>query len=78
MKAVEFDQKFDDGEDDIVDYLDLSKAHRPGIKQQQFKRVSLKVSIVNRRMRYVRVISYHSTKVFLSKIRYINLQNPLR
>ena len=28
MKASEFDQKFDDGED-ILEYLDLSQAKRP-------------------------------------------------
>ena len=28
MKATEFDQKFDDG-DDVLDHLDLSKAKRP-------------------------------------------------
>ncbi len=29
MKAEEFDRRFDEGED-ITDYLDLSKARRPG------------------------------------------------
>lgn len=29
MKAQEFDQKFDDGEEDIIDMLDLSQAKRP-------------------------------------------------
>ena len=37
MKAEEFDQKFDSGED-IIEYLKLSDARRPG---QEQKRVSL-------------------------------------
>lgn len=32
MKASEFDQKFDDGED-ILEYLDLSQAKRPQYNQ---------------------------------------------
>lgn len=34
MKAKEFDQKFDNGED-IVQYLDLKKATRPGQEQKR-------------------------------------------
>jgi hypothetical protein len=34
MKAKEFDQKFDDGED-ITEFLDLSKARRPGHEQRR-------------------------------------------
>jgi len=34
MKAKEFDQKFDNGED-IVEYLDLEKATRPGQEQKR-------------------------------------------
>ena len=34
MKAREFDQKFDEGED-ITKYLDLSKARRPGQEQKR-------------------------------------------
>ncbi len=37
MKAEKFDQKFDSGED-IIEYLELSDARRPG---QEQKRVSL-------------------------------------
>lgn len=37
MKAKEFDKKFDDGED-IIKYLDVSKAYRP---DQQQKRVNV-------------------------------------
>lgn len=33
MKATEFDTKFDSGED-IIDFLDLSQAERPGHEQQ--------------------------------------------
>ena len=35
MKAEEFDKKFDDGEEDITDLLDLSKARRPGHDQRR-------------------------------------------
>ncbi len=34
MKAEEFDKKFDNGED-ISDYLDMEKAHRPGLEQKR-------------------------------------------
>jgi len=34
MKAKELDEKFDKGED-ISDYLDVSKAHRPGQEQKR-------------------------------------------
>jgi hypothetical protein len=34
MKAKEFDRKFDDGED-ITEFLDLSKARRPGHEQRR-------------------------------------------
>ncbi|QSA99347.1 type II toxin-antitoxin system BrnA family antitoxin [Methylococcus sp. EFPC2] len=34
MKASEFDQQFDDGED-ITALLDLSKAHRPGLEAKR-------------------------------------------
>ena len=34
MKASEFDKKFDDGED-IMDYVDLSSARRPGLEQKR-------------------------------------------
>ena len=37
MKAEEFDRKFDQGED-IIEFLDLSKAHRP---EHQQKRVNV-------------------------------------
>ena len=37
MKVEDFDKKFDDGED-ISEYLDLTKAERPG---QQQKRVNV-------------------------------------
>ena len=30
MKAKEFDQKFDEGQEDIVEELDLSQMRRPG------------------------------------------------
>jgi len=34
MKAKEFDQKFNDG-DDISEFLDLSQARRPGHEQRR-------------------------------------------
>ena len=35
MKAKDLDKIFDDGEVDITDYLDLSKAFRPGQEQKR-------------------------------------------
>ena len=35
MKAEEFDRIFDEGEEDILQYLDLSKARRPGLEQKR-------------------------------------------
>ncbi|HEY9691312.1 MAG TPA: CopG family transcriptional regulator [Oculatellaceae cyanobacterium] len=34
MKAEEFDQKFDDGED-VLEYLDFSTLRRPGLETKQ-------------------------------------------
>jgi hypothetical protein len=34
MKAEEFDKKFDEGEEDIIDDLDLSQMKRPGYDQK--------------------------------------------
>ena len=34
MRATKFDQKFDAGEK-VSDYLDLKKAHRPGIEAKR-------------------------------------------
>lgn len=34
MKAEEFDQKFDDGED-VMEYLDLDSATRPGLEPER-------------------------------------------
>ena len=42
MNAKEFDQKFDDGEEDIIEMLDLSKAKRPLANQ---KRLSIDLPI---------------------------------
>ncbi|MGA1823411.1 MAG: type II toxin-antitoxin system BrnA family antitoxin [bacterium] len=38
MKAKEFDKKFDEGEEDVLKFLDLSKSRRP--KQEQ-KRINV-------------------------------------
>lgn len=35
MKASEFDKKFDDGVEDIMDDLDLTKVRRPNKEQQR-------------------------------------------
>jgi hypothetical protein len=35
MEASEFDKKFDDGVEDIIEHLDLSSATRPGRVQQR-------------------------------------------
>ena len=34
MKAEEFDKKFDEG-GDILEYLDIEKARRPGLEQKR-------------------------------------------
>ncbi len=34
MKAEEFDKKFDDNNEDIIDELDLSQIRRPGYHQK--------------------------------------------
>jgi hypothetical protein len=35
MEAKDFDKKFDDGEEDIIDQLDLSQLRRPGHEQRR-------------------------------------------
>jgi hypothetical protein len=35
MEASEFDKKFDDGVEDIIEHLDLSSATRPGRVQRR-------------------------------------------
>jgi len=35
MKAADFDQKFDEGEADIIDDLDLSQSKRPSYDQKR-------------------------------------------
>jgi hypothetical protein len=35
MKAEAFDQKFDDGQEDIIDDLDLAQLRRPGYEQRR-------------------------------------------
>lgn len=35
MKAEEFDPKFDEGQEDIIDDLDLSQIKRPGYEQRR-------------------------------------------
>jgi hypothetical protein len=34
MKAEEFDKTFDEDQEDIIDYLDLSQLKRPGHEQR--------------------------------------------
>jgi len=45
MKASEFDEKFDVGED-VTDLLDLSRARRPGLEQKRVN-VDFPVWMVN-------------------------------
>jgi hypothetical protein len=45
ISASDFDKKFDDGEEDIVEYLDLSSTTRPG-RQQQRVNVDLPIWMV--------------------------------
>jgi hypothetical protein len=33
MKASDFDQKFDEGQEDIIEHLDLNQATRPNLKR---------------------------------------------
>lgn len=35
MKASEFDEKFDQGEESLLEDLDLAKARRPGLEQKR-------------------------------------------
>lgn len=35
MKAEAFDQKFDEGQEDIIDDLELSQLRRPGYEQRR-------------------------------------------
>lgn len=35
MKASDLDKIFDDGEEDIIEYLDLSTARRPNLEQRR-------------------------------------------
>lgn len=35
MKAKDFDKKFDEGSEDIIDYLDLSNIKRPNQEQKR-------------------------------------------
>lgn len=45
MKASEFDKKFDDNLEDMIEYLDLSTARRPNQekhKQETYKQDKLK------------------------------------
>jgi hypothetical protein len=37
MKAEEFDQKFDSGDEDITAYLDMNTIRRPGYEQRRVK-----------------------------------------
>ncbi len=46
MKAKTFDKKFDDGQEDITKYLDLSKARRP-LQEQKRVNVDFPVWMIN-------------------------------
>lgn len=40
MKAEAFDQKFDEGQEDIINDLDLSQLRRPGYEQRHINQDS--------------------------------------
>ena len=46
MKADELERKFDEGEEDILDYFDLDKAVRPNLEQKKVN-VDFPVWMVN-------------------------------
>ena len=46
MKASELDKKFDDGEESIIEDLDLAQARRPGLEQKRVN-VDFPVWMVN-------------------------------
>ena len=68
MKASEFDRKFDAGED-ILENLDLSRAHRPG---QEQKRVNVDfpiwmISALDREARRLGVTRQYIIKMWLAE-----------
>jgi hypothetical protein len=69
MKATEFDQKFDDGEQSIIEDLNLSQARRPGLEQ---KRVNVDfpvwmISALDREARRLGVTRQSVIKMWLAE-----------
>jgi hypothetical protein len=69
MKATEFDQKFDDGEQSIIENLNLSQARRPGLEQ---KRVNVDfpvwmISALDREARRLGVTRQSVIKMWLAE-----------
>ncbi len=46
MKATDFDKKFDDNEEDIIEYLDIAQMKRPGREQKRIN-VDFPVWMIN-------------------------------
>ena len=69
MKASDFDKKFDDGVEDILDDVDLACATRPGREQRRVN-VDLPVWMVNaldREARRIGVTRQSIIKVWLAE-----------
>jgi len=69
MKASDFDKKFDDGVEDILDDVDLAGATRPGREQRRVN-VDLPVWMVNaldREARRIGVTRQSIIKVWLAE-----------
>jgi len=67
MKAAEFDRIFDEGEEDIIEYLDLSKARRPGLEQQNTK-VGYYSVVTRNSTAIVRITKYKGSRKRASRI----------
>ncbi|MGB3642303.1 MAG: CopG family transcriptional regulator [Rivularia sp. (in: cyanobacteria)] len=55
MKAEEFDQKFDSGDEDITAYLDMNTIRRPGYEQRRVN-VDFPIWIIEALDREARII----------------------
>ena len=69
MKATEFDKKFDDGEESVLDNLDLTQARHPGLEQ---KRVNVDfpvwmISALDREARRLGVTRQSVIKMWLAE-----------
>ena len=69
MKATEFDHKFDEGEESVLEDLDLTRARRPGLEQ---KRVNVDfpvwmISALDREARRLGVTRQSVIKMWLAE-----------